>query len=178
MSDDKDRKRPHSARGRPHDKPDDPPPHSGGYFQGEPGEGNNPGALPLDTDPPSPPDEATGRGPDADVVPTRDVDPTVDPGHNRDEHLHGNSGQGYGGLSNRGFEDRGPGRVFDRGEDYGRADTQARGRVGQGASDAGAHDRRDRGADGAVPAIDAEEIERRRLLDEQKGQRPSQPRRD
>jgi len=114
----------------------------GGYFQGQPGEGNNPGRIPIDpgAEPVADVPEQ-GRGADGQPGSEHEANPDTghDPGRNRDEHLHGNSGRGYGGLSNHGFEDRGPGRVFDRGEDYGRADTDARGRAGHGSGDPGRH---------------------------------------
>lgn len=45
------------------------------------------------------------------------------------EREEGQDGRGYGGLNEWSYRDRGPGRVFDRGEDYGRADP--RGEVGR-----------------------------------------------
>lgn len=93
-----------------------------------PGHGDNHGAGPS---------HPTGGQADAHHD---DPQPHHDLGHNRDEHLHGNSGRGYGGLSNEGFEDRGTGRVFDRGEDYGRSDIETPGRAGQDSRDPGRQD--------------------------------------
>jgi hypothetical protein len=45
------------------------------------------------------------------------------------EREDGRDGRGYGGLNDWSYRDRGQGRVFDRGEDYGRADP--RGDVGR-----------------------------------------------
>jgi hypothetical protein len=232
MPDDRDWNRPRAPQGfgRRFDRNDDHDRHSGGYFQGQRGEGNNPGRFPIDPSRDLPVDPSR----DLPVDPSRDlpVDPFrdrrqddpwrghADPGaeyrartqargwrrdddypasgrdwpherdigrgmghglgRNRDEHLHGYSGRGYGGLSNRDYDERGPGRVFDRGEDYGRADTHARGRAGDRSRDPGAADRRDRGfidraADEVVSWFGDDEAERRRRMDEREGRYRTEP---
>jgi hypothetical protein len=52
-----------------------------------------------------------GRGPNWDAFHAREVE-------------DGQDGRGYGGLSEWSYRDRGEGRMFDRGEDYGRADSR------------------------------------------------------
>jgi hypothetical protein len=214
MPDDRDWNRQRNPRGydRPYDRDDDRNRHSGGYFQGQRGEGNNPGRLPMDPGRDRRQDDSWRGHADRDAeyrartqergwdrddhrAPPRDWPPERDIGRgmghglgrNRDEHLHGASGRGYGGLSNRTYDERGTGRVFDRGEDYGRADTQARGRAGDRSRDPGAADRRDRGfvdraADEVVSWFGDEDAERRRRLDERedryRNESYGRPRRD
>ncbi len=56
--------------------------------------------------------------------------------------VKGEAGRGYGGLSRKDYAERGPGRVFDRGEDYGRGDTATPGSAGEDSDDAGKQPRR------------------------------------
>jgi|GEM_PF-3795681 len=123
MSDDWNRPRPRTQRER----------EGGGYFKGEPAGSNNPGQahLPPDTD------RNGHHGPSGDprrsTAPDGDIEGSM-PDVPRDP-VRGEAGRGYGGLSRRGYADRGPGRVFDRGEDYGRGDTSPPTRAGDGSHD-------------------------------------------
>ena len=130
MSDERNRPRPRTQRERD------------GNLQGELGGINSPGQTQLPTDTDRTRHQDPSGDPGRSTAPDGAVDHPV-PDKPRDP-VRGEAGRGYGGLSRRGFAKRGPGRVFDRGEDYGRGDTSPPARAGDGSDDLGKQPRRRR----------------------------------